>query len=211
MKIRVNLLKQEELRHAGGVIKQFAIRAGASTGATLLLLIIVIWAFQHHALMKDLKWAKSEWNSIESTYEKVAKIQDNFNKRRQTVAELKKWEEARIQWNTPFNHLREVIPETVQLTKLSIRSRMDIEEPDKEGGEFSVTRNYQIMLNGKAMGEMGDEVMLQLVRNLKDSEKFKELLKTVQLKKLQRDTFDQQSRQASLFFIEGVFHPRKIK
>ncbi|MFH0878764.1 MAG: hypothetical protein V2A34_03540, partial [Lentisphaerota bacterium] len=148
------------------------------------------------------------------------------NTNKKLLTELKGWTASRIDWQGPLLELPEIVPPTIQLTKLNIWGTLETKEikskepvkppvsgpPLKPVKLFSPpTRTFNIIIDGRATGDLADEVVVQFVKTIRQSSAFQPLLASIKLQGIRRETGGSEESDIRIFTIEALTIPREQK
>ncbi len=220
MKLRVDLLRAEERRYQGPVSTRFAIRIGAITLGVVsaLLLLVALHAFL--SVRSELRATRGNWQQIEQRFNEVQALQRASGEQQALLKELDRWSALRAPWSALLPELSQIVPASMQLTRLGIRSEWSfVKAPaptTSDGKEIPLppmpTRRVYLSLEGRASGDLADEVVVGFVRTLRESPGYAPLFESVKLQRLVRETVSAPGRTPDrLFMIEGEFLPRKFE
>lgn len=224
MNVRVNLIKDTELRHVGMVSRSFLIRVSSITAVTVLALFLIIFIGRYKLVQQQLTGARDRWETLKPAYDRVRVLRQDLVDRRKIMGELTGWSKSRINWVTPLTELQQTVPPTIQLTKLLIRGEFSMKEPKvtappsdpgKPPPEIPATpmRRYFINIYGRASGTLADQVVIHFVRTFRQMPALHEILEGVKLQRLQKEADgDKGNEQPDRSFeIEGVSLYKEMK
>ena len=220
MKLRVDLLTTEERRYQGPVSLKFAVTVGGITFGCLALIALVVVAHALLSVRSDLKAARANWQQIEGRYKAVTEKQKAEGDNQAILTELKLWGKQRIAWTDLLAELRRIAPATMQFTRLTVRSEWTFVKPPakmtSDGKEIPQpavpARRFFLGLEGRAAGDLADQVVVDFERAWRQSPGFQPLFESVKLQRLVREATGDTGRQPDrLFLIEGEFRARKLE
>ncbi len=222
MNLRVNLLRPEEQRYQGPVSLRFAITVGGITLGCILLILLLVGLHSYISVRRDLNASRTGWQKIESRFNDVTAKQKAEGENQQLLNELKKWNKQRVAWTPLLKELQDIAPASVQFTRLMVRSDWSFQKvpgPTTSDGKeipqpMTPTRRYFISLEGRAAGDLADQVVVDFERTWRQSAGYQPLFESVKLQRLVRDAVGSAERQAQadrLFLIEGEFRARKLE
>ena len=227
MKVRINLLNESELRYQGATSRSFLVKIGVGTVVSVVLLSgILFWArqsrFQH-----ELTTSQAQWKKIEPVYKEVLHMQQETALNRVLSAELAGWQKVRIEWHTPCRELQQLVPPTIQLKHLAMRCTVETkqqEAPPPAGPDEKPKpppppkeiRRFFLNLEGRASGNLAEDVVVQFVRTMRLAPSFQPFLESIKLQSLQRDTVAGDTAKTTeqadrVFAIEAMSFPRETK
>jgi len=236
---RVNLIRESELRYQGAVSRSFMFKAGGITVGGLLGIFLLFSFLQYRTVRQNLSWAREQWAQISPIYNNVVAMQQDLAANQKILTELKSWNNSRVAWSQPLVEIREIVPLTIQLTRLNIIGSVELKEiklppppaatagdkksPTEKKAEKAkppalMFRRFNISMEGKASGELADEVVVQFVKTMSESPSFKPMLESIKLRGLRREdegaasaSRDQPQASDRLFGIEATTLPKEIK
>jgi hypothetical protein len=222
MNLRVNLLRPEEQRYQGPVSLRFAISVGGITVGCLLLILLLVGLHSYISVRRDLGASRTGWQKIEARFNAVTTKQKAETDNQLLLAELKKWNRQRVEWTPLLKELQNIAPPSVQFTRLMVRSDWNFQKvpgPTTSDGKeipqpLLPARRYYVSLEGRAAGELADQVVVDFERTWRQSPGFQPLFESVKLQRLVREAVGGADRQAQadrLFLIEGEFRVRKLE
>jgi len=133
MNAHVSLLRDAERRYQGPVSQAFMVR-----GALALLAVLVAglgggMIVRHAEVRQRLRSAQEEWSRTEPRYQKLLAVQGEIARNRALLTELDGWKTARLEGYFLLSALQELVPPTVQFTRLGVRSEIVlVKEPEAE-------------------------------------------------------------------------------
>jgi hypothetical protein len=227
MSIRVNLIKPVEARRQGVVGVKFMIRLSVATAAAIFLITGGLSYIRFETGKKDLASAQNIWEIREPMYSKSLKMKEDLATEKKFQQELRGWQASRIEWKPMLIELRKICPPTIQLRRLGIRGDLFIKQKpvvvpvDVEGGAPAAPaapslgqamRWYTITIDGKAAGNMAEDIVVQFVRTFGNDPLFKPLFEAPpKLNSLQRDTSQSGDQPTRTFTIEGTTLKREMR
>jgi hypothetical protein len=211
MKIRVNLIQEPEIRSNSAVSIKFLMKMGA--GLAILMVVGGGGLFFYKARVESerAKNTKARWEETEDRYEYAVAVKDSLDQHRLIMDELTGWRESIIHWDAPMSELQRMVPGSVQLTKLKFLGVHELVSTGDEKKPVKQVRNYSMQLTGAVLGENGDRVVLDFVRELPEGEVFEPLIENVNLHKMQRSPTSKQDEELRLFAIQGTFFERAME
>ena len=224
MSIRVNLLKPSEARRQSMVGIKFMIQFGAATAVVILLILGGLSFLRYETGKRDLEKTRNIWEIREPMYLKVVKMKEDVATEKKFQQELRGWHASRIDWKPLLIELRKICPPLVQLRRLGIRGDLLIKQmpaAEAAGGESPTPsappspglamRWYTITIEGKALGDMAEDVVIQFVRAFGSDALFKPIFEAPpRLNSLQRDMSQEGEQPNRNFTIEGSTQKREI-
>ncbi len=221
MRLRVDLMRETEFRYQGPVSKKFA---GGAVGGFVGAVVLLWLAFaieQEFTLRRDMARLNTDWQNIEGRYKAIKEKRANYAMCLAYQKELQPWGKTRANWADQFDELAQMIPPTIQLTRLSVRTDWEIikppptpvtdpNAPTPPQPPGQPARRYWLSIQGRAAGEAGGDDAVQMVKNIKSSRNFSAVFETIRLQHMLRDTQPTDKADRS-FSIEGQAEPRKME
>jgi hypothetical protein len=204
MTVRVDLLKKSEFRHQGGASSVLIVRSLTILGVAACVLFSAGTVLRFRAARRELISCRETWKQCEPVYNQLQAMKQDMATQRKLETELKGWEQSRVLWEGPLVELQEIVPPVMQLRRLAIEGRLETillpappPPPGDELGESDqaapeppkqLARRFHVFLDGKVVGEMAEDVVVQFVRVLSREKAFDGLLENVKLQSLQRES-----------------------
>jgi hypothetical protein len=213
MNMRVNLIRESELRQPGRLNRVLVMRITV-IGGIIVVILSVFFALSYIRNSRDaLRHARARHKEIDPAYQDVRVLQEHLRSNRLLVEELKGWHAARVDWHKSLMDLRAIIPPSIQLTRLNVRGGLEMVHPPswQKNAKPTPARNTKVRLDGLAVGEVADEVVVNFVRTLQSAPAFEPMMNYVKLLRLARMTTREGEEMKSVFGIEAVTNPRKME
>lgn len=195
MSVRVNLLKEDEIRYYTAVSRSFAIRVGIIGLSLFLTLMAVLFIFRVMTVKSGLEKSQAEWVELEPRFKKHQNLKASVKVNESLMEELNQWKQMKNSWHSPLLRLQMLVPETLQLTSLDVKSsfgaridRAKIGKGDEAKEIVSVipSRTYRMTLRGTAEGELADESVVQFVKTIRSDADMSTLWESVKLQSLEK-------------------------
>lgn len=239
MNAHVNLLKLSEQRYQGPVSQRFLLRTlGITIGCALLL-----WGAYRVVLSVDtrvrLRTNKETWAKVEPRYQRLLSAQADLARDRALLQELAGWKNARQEKHALLSEIQELVPPTVQFTRLTLRGdvflakRKAAKEPApavaaparKVRGKAASTkvatnkveeisiaaRRFSLSISGLATGDRAEEAVVRLERALQESPALGTLFESVRLMSVTRTGSSEEQDVGCRFDLECVARPWTIE
>jgi hypothetical protein len=201
------------------------IQFGIATAVVILLILGGLSFIRYETGKRDLKNARNIWEIREPMYQKVLKMKEHVATEKKFQQELRGWHASRIDWKPLLIELRKICPPLVQLRRLGIRGDLLIKQtPAVEASDGEppapsavpspglAMRWYAITIEGKASGDMAEDVVIQFVRAFGSDALFKPIFQSPpRLNSLQRDMSQDGEQPNRIFTIEGSTQKREIR
>jgi hypothetical protein len=228
MSLRINLLKENEYRYQGPVSLRFTILVSSALVGLILLVVLGLAAQRSMALRRNLRDARAEWTRIEPQFNKVSDLQKSLGANDALIGELALWSKTRPSWSKLLPALQQVVPESVQFTRLNARSEWQFLKPPAppagSGAEAGAKSKAQatelpniparkafVSVEGRARGDLADETVVQLVRTWREADEYRPLFESVKLQRLLRENVQGKEQPDRLFEIQGEFFLRRLE
>jgi hypothetical protein len=183
MSVRVNLIRDDELRQPGVMNPKVLMRISIFSVGGILALVIVFLLIHVGAVKRALSHARADFRKLDPIFQDVRAMQQDLEYDRTLREELDTWHTARFNWHEHLKSLPGVVPPTIQMTRLTVKGTVVVIQPpawDKKSLPVPA-RKWTMRLDGKAAGERGNEVVVQFVRTLRAAPGLESVLHTVQL------------------------------
>jgi hypothetical protein len=230
MRLRVDLLREEERRQQGGVGRKFILQAAGGALVGVLLLFGAIQYSQYAGLKTEMADLDARWKALQPEFEKAKKDEAGFAKMEALYLELKPWASNRVDWASHLNELAAMVHPSLQLTRFSMRAEWTVVKPPAPpprtpppgaDGETppprpvpllpgSPARKFGLSLGGRAAGDLGSEQAGELVKTIKKSPGIGVYFDSVKLLNVLQDVRQNDLADRS-FTIEGSGAARKLE
>lgn len=217
MNFRVNLLQQED------VARESQRRPVAAViGVVLVVGVIGLIGsklVRGIATRAQYRSAQARWEKLEPRFNAAQDMRDRVLLCNAIQAEMEGWKQARVDLHPILEGLYTCVPATVQLTRMNLRSSYAVERlpprkaAEKKAPPQKVMRKYEISLEGVAVGDRSDQVVVDFVEQLKISALDSDLFPSVKLQRLQQeDATEEESEElpTSSFSIKIISIPRVL-
>ncbi len=212
MNIQLDLLKDAERRRIGIADPRAVMRIAAMAVLALIVAVAVIIISTGISRRSEFNRLDAAWANGKKEFTNLKNTEAELKKANGLVAELNVWSEARIDWFAPLMNLADLVPPSIQLKSLKIKSSVYFKEK-KEAEEVapSLMRRTRCTLDGTTKGEMGDEEVVLFLDDIRDSEEMGSLLTSVKLDRLQREASGDKNTAVRAFTVEAVFAERILR
>ena len=183
MSIRVNLIREGEVRQPGMMNPKVIMRISLFGGGGILALIIVFVLFHVQGVKRALSHSRGRLRKIDPVYQDVRALQDDLRFNRALYAELQGWHNGRYEWHTQLKDIQDVVPPDIQLTRLTVKGGLRMIQPpawDKKS-KPTPARRFKMRLDGRAAGENGNEVVVRFVRTLRSAPAMEPLINSIKM------------------------------
>jgi hypothetical protein len=188
MTLRINLLRNDELRQAGALTHAFVMRV---TLAIVIAVVVVgtgLIVLNMRNARKHMEQSRERFRQIDPLYQDIRAMQQDLTANRSLVEELGAWEHSRVLWSEALMDLQKVVPEAVQLSRFTIAGGFTVITGEKwENVDPVPARVFDMRINGQISGDFADAVVIQFLRDLKGAPGLEDIIKAVELQRgLQR-------------------------
>lgn len=214
MTVSINLMKPAEFRHQGAVSGAFVVRVSVASVVSFALVFGLLGLARFRIARQDLIDCREIWKMREPLYNQILAMKQDLATAKKLQQELKGWAASRINWGDPLLELQQIVPATMQLRQLSLRGETEFKQssaPAPEGGEGSApaapaqpVRRFYLIIEGKATGNLAENMVVQFVRTLGEASTFKAFLESKKLQSLQREASQGGEQVDRAFTIEAI-------
>lgn len=160
---RVNMLKKGELRYQGTVSSKFIFLCMVGIPIVLVLLVSGLICSYHASIKSQLKSSQALWENLEPRLNAHKKGARGLVINQNIQGLFKGWEDSCISFISLLSEVQDVVPETVQLRRLSIRS-------DQTRSRYKTAADlqldYQLNLEGIALGSQAEKAVISFQKDL---------------------------------------------
>lgn len=160
---RVNLLKKSECRYQGAVSRRFMLVSIVVTPILIIAVLSGVKLIQYGGVQVNLRASREIWNTLEPKLANALDQQRGLKANRQAISLLNGWKESQVQMEGLLLDIQNAIPESVQLTRISIRSKVKTSlyhDADELG------LSYRLALQGVSQGAQAEDAVINLRRDL---------------------------------------------
>ncbi|MBN1267973.1 MAG: hypothetical protein JXB04_00145 [Kiritimatiellae bacterium] len=214
MNIRINLIRENEIRQPGLMNPKMIMRMSLAALVGLIVLTIMLILLHVASVNRALSQARARHKKVDPVFQDVRALQQDLAFNQALLKDLQGWNKWRFEWQTILMDLQAAVPAPVQLTRLAIKSNMIMIHPPKwEKKALPVpARRFSVHLDGIAAGERGDEVVVQFVRSLRTARGLDTLIDSVRLATgLKKAPTRPGAEEGWMFAIEAESFPRKME
>lgn len=223
MNLRVNLIKDTELRHPGTISTRTVVKISIISALVILSITALTIMGQRASVTRALEQTEINWQNVEPTFRQIQGMQERAIEILKYQKELDAWAHSGIDWVAPFEALPDVVLPAIQLRKLWVSSSVTKQEPDKTvrksksskdppPKEKPLIRQYALMIDGQVSGPKGEQVVVQFVRDLRTHEVFAAEFDDVRLQGLKSATGHRgEGENIRLFGVEALSKPQEFK
>ncbi len=175
---RVNLLKKSEQRYQGVVSRRFLLVCIVVTPILFITSLSGIKLVQYSSVQSSLKSNREIWVSLEPRLEQYKEERSSLMANKRALELIAGWQGTQVPISELLTEIQGSIPESVQLTRLSIRSEPGTPVYTKSA-DFS--KDYTFVVQGSAQGERAEDVVIALLKDLLKTERMGAVFKSVKL------------------------------
>ncbi|NCC52117.1 MAG: hypothetical protein EOM20_12990 [Spartobacteria bacterium] len=208
MSLRINLLQDEEIRHAGMLGEAFLLRIVVIVVVCLLGLGIALSMLHANSIRREMDGLQRLYQQKDPIYQEVRAMQADIAENEGIRSEMEGWRTSSPDWGAYLMDVQKLVPDSIQMVRLSLRGEINM--PRTKGSTSKAVlpyREYRMTVDGISQGELADEVVIKFVRDLKEAPGLSEFLDAVTLQRIEkeklggRDAVDMQRR---TFAIQAV-------
>ena len=212
MSLRINLLEEDELRHAGLLGESFLIRILIASVVVIAGIGITFLMLHVGSIRREMDSSKKLYMQKEPIYQEVCAMQADLDDNNSIQAELKGWRTSSPDWGGLLMQIQSLVPDSIQLDRLSVRGELLLPriKKNRPGKKVQPYRSFRVTLDGISQGTLADEVVIQFVRNLKEAPGLTEFFTSVNLKRIEKEKLAGRNAvdlQRRIFAIEAVSKP----
>lgn len=221
MNLRVNLIQPTELRYQGAVSRSFLLRATLITLASLAGIAAMLFILQMNATRQTLTRSRERWLQIEPVFKNIQAMQEELVHDRALQKELGGWSRSRLDWYLPLLEIQRLVPSNIQLIRMNVWSSLALDKskklPAKAAAEPEImpVRTFKVGIDGRAVGEAGNEAVVQFVSTIKEAGWLSNVFETVNLQGVRREVERSSKTEGAIpsweFSIEAMCAPRVMK
>lgn len=197
MSLRVDLLREDEVRYQGAVSRRFALRAGISAAVGALAILIAYFAYTEISSRSEMRDIEARWAQVSERHKALKEKRLGFASMQGLQKELGAWSRNRLDWVTRLTELEAMIPLNIQLVRLNVRDEWEFVRPPtpapKPGEEAKPppsipARRTFLNLSGRAAGATGEDAVLNVVTKMRGTKSYADIFETIRLQRINTDT-----------------------
>lgn len=202
MSLQVNLILDSERRSGSSISPKFIIRTSLIVLGGLVVMGVFSLMLGARAARQNLAFIESEKEGMDTVYNSVIKTRGELKKLKTLAGFLEGWQTNRLNMCMFLRSLQLCVPESIQLTRLTLRKNLDFNDnaPHWSGN---------IYVRGRVTGRSADADVRALHLRLRGKPPFVVLLDQVQVKRFAAEESDT-AGEVRIFDIEGNIIRRKI-
>ncbi|HDL77733.1 MAG TPA: hypothetical protein ENG36_03090 [Lentisphaerae bacterium] len=211
MKLRLSLLKEEEVRYPGRISRGAAIKIGVVAAVLLVVGSVGGVVLRARVIHSRLSRVKSELKKIDAPYQIVRGMQKDLAANLGIESDLEGWERARLRSAELLRKLQRLVPEEMELRRYTMFTGFDMIPPPKwkKGAPPTPGIRYTMRIEGRVISAFAETVVVEFLRVLKSAAGYGDLLESVRLERLHRDPTVRGEREARVFsvLLQSVIRP----
>lgn len=206
MSLHIDFIYENERRSASLITFKFVLGLSGIVIPLVALAFATFAVLRYHQLKSELDGVEFYWNTLEPEYLEAQQIRAELEAVRAIDAEFERWRNARMGWAKPLEAVREVVPPSIQLTRLQIRDDLKI---DRNVPVY----HFDIMMEGRARGASPRTDVEQLQDNLRKHSAMVEIVDQVIIPpgSFQADPDRDAEREHRIFRLHAPLIPRRFE
>lgn len=188
MTVRIDLLKPSERRYQGPVSGRFIAFITILFVLASILLIVSYMIFTGLIQKQQLAQSKESWSVMEPRYKNLLAIQETTEHITALQEELKTWRKSGIDWHIVLERMRKLVPENIQITRMSIEDELEELDDELEAGKRSQAhRRFLMRIRGVSHGRNSESEVIDFISNLRSVEYTNTVFQSVTLNSMQKE------------------------
>lgn len=200
MNLRVDLILESEQRSGSLLSPKSLIRIAIVIFPTILGLVLATAAYKTWQLSAERRQLEQQLKTTSNRQQEAKDLQKTLQLNENIFAKMNWWHNSQLEWAKLLVGLQKLVPPTVQFTTLSL--------PEKIGGGTKPSRNFDLVLTGKAVGKEARENVKKLADDIVAAPEFKNLIDSSKITDFRQDTDKGAKEDDRTFRIECKFKPR---
>lgn len=197
------MILDSERRSGSNVSLKFIIRAAAVVVPVLFILVITPLIFAARSAKHNKLIAEQEKKQLESVQNTVVNLKKELHDIQNVLNQIEGWRESRISGYQMLTGLQTIVPENVQLTRLTLDE--NIESVDNVSA-----RKAKMYLKGRVIGKNAKQDVQQFDHDLKESPPFDLIMERVEVRRFAASG-SAEEKDVRVFDIECIFKLREIR
>lgn len=202
MNFQVNLIIDSEKRSGSTISLKFVVRVLIVTIPVIMGIIIVGLVLGSRSVSQNLRFVEQEQNKLDPVYKKVLGLKQELNECRRLAEVLDGWIRSRPDWFILLSHLQRAVPSSIQFLRLTVNDAI----AQVDNAPARVSKMY---MQGKVVGDHGEEDVQLLDRILREEAPFKEIFSRIKVQRFYADE-NMTNKNTRVFEIECILKPKKI-
>jgi hypothetical protein len=196
---RVNLLKKSEQRYQGAVSRRFTFISIVVTPILFIAILSGVKLIQFGGIQSNLKSSREIWEDLKPRLALYKEEQRGLNRNTDALELIAGWRSTLISQNGLISEIQGVVPENIQLTRLSIRSTPD-RSVYMEPEEFQL--KYKLSVQGVAEGNRAENSVIDLRKRLLETELMNTTFESMKLASMRKRS-GKNGQNTREFLLEG--------
>lgn len=203
MKLRLNLLKEEEIRYPGQISRKLAIRLGIVAAVLLVAALVGGLFLQGRVVRARMERIKAELKKIDAPFQIARGMQKDLALNQATAEDLKGWERGRLSSADLLKKLQAIVPPEMELSRFSLFSQFRMIPPPAWKKDVPPTPGIacSMRIEGRVISAFAETVVVEFLRTLKSAAGYGDLVESVKLERLHRDPTVGKGQEARVFSV----------
>lgn len=197
---RVNLLKKSERRYQGAVSRKFMLISIVVTPILMIAVISGVKLIQYGGIRANLRSSREIWERLEPRLAVALEQQGGLKTNREALTLFNAWQDSKSPMEELLLDIQKVIPENVQLKRISIRN--DVTSSLYQNEE-DLQLDYRLVLHGVSQGDQAEDAVIRLRRELLSQGRFATIFDSVKLTSM-RKSMSKDGENMREFSLEGL-------
>ena len=169
MNLQINLIYPWEQRSASPINTKSVVRMASIIVPLILVVIVGFGVLSSMMLKNNLKDSEAVWAQYEPRQNEITELRVRIDTLKSVLAELERYEGARLDWSSYLNAIVELAPESMQITSIDMQSNQAQDEED----EKVPLQKYSLKIMGDTYGQAANADLEKFKNQVKDAEPFK--------------------------------------
>ena len=203
MNLRLDLLKDEEVRFPGRLSRPAMVKLGVVAAAALVAVVVGGLILRGRVTRGRLRRLRASMKKIDASYQIARGMQKDLVANRNLQNDLQGWTRARLSSAQVLRRLQSIVPPEMELKRFTLAARFEMIPPPKWKKDSPPTPGlrYTMRIEGRVISEFAETVVVEFLRTLKSAAGFGGLLESVKLERLHRDPTVGAGQEARVFSV----------
>ena len=161
MTYHIDLLLDDERRHATPVHMRMVLRLGVTALVALMLLATLLLFLSTRGVHLRVLEARTHWHNLQDRHGAWRQLRGELQDERTAMRQLQACQHARIEWGEELAVLQRGVPGTIQLTELRVSQFVGVSTSDA-----CTVRSYDLRLSGRVGGDDANACVQQLLDHM---------------------------------------------
>lgn len=220
MSLRVDLLREDEVRYQGAVSRRFALRAGISGAVAALSIFLAYFFYTEFSVRRELRDIDERWAQVSDRHKALKEKRITMSSMQGLQKELGAWGRNRLDWVSRLDELEAMIPLNVQLVRFTVRDEWEFVRPPppppKPGEEAKPppsqpARRTYLNISGRAAGANGEDAVIQVVTKMRNTKSYAGIFETIRLQRINTDPQPGDVADRAFDIEAAMAQPRKLE